>query len=249
MVTSNKQQQHNTTRVITTVTRVITKLLIRWGGWWRAGDSLDNGLSNHSQQYTATQVLAPFLRLLGQSAFIWVITSNLWAVSAARCPPSISFIVLLAVITISLSPADIVLVSQWDYWRPTLTTIRHTATSTSRFWSVILLILPCVVSSSHPSLLSAQMPSVHNSNCSQNSWKTWLSKIFKRKFLCNYGLFGGGSECTNLHLKFYCLFCSCVQNPRRKEVCVHDLFETAGSQVPVSVSSLNFNVRAPGACI
>ena len=40
----------------------------------------------------------------------------------------------------------------------------------------------------------------------------------------------------------------CVQNPRRKEVCVHDLFETAGSQVPVSVS-LNFNVRAPGACI
>ena len=31
--------------------------------------------------------------------------------------------------------------------------------------------------------------------------------------------------------------------------CVHDLFETAGSQVPVSVSSLNFNVRAPGACI
>ena len=79
--------------------------------------------------------------------------------------------------------------------------------------------------------------------------KTRLSKIFKRKFLCNYGLFGGGSECTNLHLKFYCLFCSCVQNPRRKEVSVHDLFETAGSQVPVSVRSLNFNVRAPGACI
>ena len=237
--------------MITTVTRVITKLLIRWGGWWRAGDSLDNGLSNHSQQYTATQVLAPFLRLLGQSAFIWVITSNLWAVSAGQvstihlihCPARSNHHLSLH------SPADIVLVSQWDYWRPTLTTIRHTATSQGRFWSAILLLLPCVVSSSHPSLLSAQMPSVHNSNCSQNSWKTWLSKIFKRKFLCNYGLFGGGSECTNLHLKFYCLFCSCVQNPRRKEVCVHDLFETAGSQVPVSVSSLNFNVRAPGACI
>ena len=41
----------------------------------------------------------------------------------------------------------------------------------------------------------------------------------------------------------------CVQNPQRKEVWVHDLFETAGSQVPVSVRSLNCNVRAPGACI
>ena len=34
-----------------------------------------------------------------------------------------------------------------------------------------------------------------------------------------------------------------------EERSVHDLFETAGSQVPVSVRSLNFNVRAPGACI
>ena len=43
---------------------------------------MDWVITAHS--YTATQVLAPFLRLLGQSAFIRVITSNLWAVSAGQ---------------------------------------------------------------------------------------------------------------------------------------------------------------------
>ena len=91
--------------MITTVTRVITKQLIRWGGWWRAGDSPDNGLSNHSTQlHSVHRCWRHSYVFWSQSAFIWVITSNLWPESPlARCPPSISFIVLLPVITISLS--------------------------------------------------------------------------------------------------------------------------------------------------
>ena len=71
--------------MITTVTRVITKLLIRWGGWWRAGDSLDNGLSNHSTQlHSVHRCWRHSYVFWSQSAFIWVITSNLWAVSAGQ---------------------------------------------------------------------------------------------------------------------------------------------------------------------
>ena len=71
--------------MITTVTRVITKLLIRWGGWWRAGDSLDNGLSNHSTQlHSVHRCWRHSYVFWSQSAFIWVITSNLWPVSAGQ---------------------------------------------------------------------------------------------------------------------------------------------------------------------
>ena len=85
MITTVTRVITTVTAVITTVTRVITKLLIRWEGWWRAGDSLDNGLSNHSTQlHSVHRCWRHSYIFWSQSAFIWVITSNLWPVSAGQ---------------------------------------------------------------------------------------------------------------------------------------------------------------------